>query len=723
MQRFYCIKRLALLWLVVGFAVTLLTAESIDPKLIVSDSTSANGEKDEAPLRILRNEQTPSGNGYTAPITFSEHGLGTVITNQYANLGIIFGPSSAFISVDGASSKAPVLSGVPQFQGAISGSFVDPNNITKKIGASAIKMRVGYMDEARTVRLYLYDKRGRQIDAQTTTVKGGFEVFNIKAADELFYSWKIQTIAHEPAGYAIDDFSAQLEKPKDINATIKIVSDHADSMDSTPEPVTGKDITATIELRDESGSVVNYTFTECRWKNVPDLSTKTLTDKEGDRTNNCKITFQYSKEDGPRNIAYGGKTLEFAGTVQTDYGEEQEVLAKHEFKVFFDKDKVDSRKNNYAPNWFYYWGKNNAVQGLSDANIEYTSDNSIYGEVDVAKGIIKISNSAAGEHYPGGIAVPSAANCPGGNFGGAKGIDSVTEILIHEKTHLWTHNNWKNGVWLVGITSDSDDPTPNFKANDDDSLPDFYETSVVGTSPNNRDSCGLAFIRSAGYATYGDNEYYAMAQGHNQKGIAANDWANPGAQTQPAYKKVQALNINILKDSIPETNYYSSAFSDYSWLSKVNNITVAGYAFKEGVSDNLVDENGDGIADYLSIKVKFYFPYSSKYRLNGYLFDSRGNPVAEATTSSSGYEGENILELRFNTTLLRTYGTNGVFYLKLLQFRIVDKFGDSFPATTNALNAYTTKSYTLDGLPLQAVRFTGENFSDEGVDTNGNGLY
>ncbi|MDR2081303.1 MAG: hypothetical protein LBP54_05395, partial [Campylobacteraceae bacterium] len=726
MKQFYCIKRFALLWLAVGFMATLLTAESIDPKLIISDSTSINGAKDEMPLRVLRNKQAPSGNSYTTPITFSEFGMGTVITDQYAYLGIIFGPNSAFISGDGSSSKAPVLSGVPQFQGAISGSFVDPDNITKKIGASAIKMRVGYMNEIRTVRLYLYDKKGSQIDAQTTTVKDEFEYFNIKAADKLFYSWKIQTIANEPAGYAIDDFSVQLEKPKNINATIKITSDYADSSGSTPEPVTGKDITATVELRDEGGSIVNYTFTECKWGNIPDLSTKTLVEKEGDRTDNCKITFQYAKEEGPKDIAYGGKTLEFAGTVQMDFGEEQEVFAKHEFKVFFDKDNVDSRKNNYAPNWFYYWGINNAVQGLSDTNIQYKQSISGYGETYLGTGEIIISGIAAGEHYPGGIAVPSKTNCPGGNFGGAKGIDSVTEILVHEKTHLWTYNNWKNGVWLIGITSDSDDPTPNFKARDasgryidDDWLPDFYETSVVGTSPTNRDSCGMV-SKSPGYATYGDNEYYAMAQGHNQKGIVANDWANPGAQTQPVFKAAKLFAAKADAPQYPQ--YYSEFFEDYRYIPSGNYFAFGNYTYIGGVSDNLVDENGDGVADYLSIKVKFYLSYSGQYGLTGYLTDNTGKLFATATTKDILDVGENIIELRFDTKLLSTYGKSGVFHLKGLKLDMTDNWGDGVHVG-GILDAYTTKSYSLDGLPLQAVRFTGENFSDEGIDTNGNGLY
>jgi alpha-tubulin suppressor-like RCC1 family protein len=701
------------------FSALAINAKTIDPSIIVSGSTSAGAVV--YPSKALKAVKAQD-DGYTDPITFDEYGLNTVITNQYASRGIIFGPDQAFISVDGASSSAPVLSGVPQFQGAISGSFVDANNTTKKIGASAIKMRVGHMDEARTVRVYFYDKQGKQIEAQTTTIKNGFENFHVKAKDKgLFYSWKIQTIANEPAGYAIDDFSAKLEENKNINATIKLVFDSANSAGSTSEPVTGKDITVTVELRDADGKVVNYPFTECKWKNIPDLATKKLAQKEGDRTNSCKLTFQYAKEVGPKDISYGEKTLEFSGKFQADFGEEKDASASYKFKVFFDKDQIDTAINR-APNWFFYWGKNNAVSGLSATNVQYGAGlGGSYGETLMSTGVIKIGDNAAKEHYVGGWTIPAKAYCPGGSFGGVKGIDSVAEVLAHENTHLTTYNNWKNNIWIIGTTPDTDDPTPTRKGNDDDFLPDVFETSTVGTNPGNRDSCDLAIHKYSGYATYGDNEYYAIVQGHGKKGVAANDWANPGAQTNPAFKSIKALSANI--QSAPDTTYSSDVFTNDKFLSEMSNITFADYDFLGGVSDGLVDENGDGVADYLSIKVKFNFPYYSKYHLVGYLLDNTKKPVLLATTSGAADAGANVIELRFDATLLRTYGTNGVFYLKGLEFRVIDDFGDSSPITTDVLDAYVTKSYDLSGLPLQAVRFSGENFSDKGIDTNGNGLY
>jgi hypothetical protein len=177
--------------------------------------------------------------------------------------------------------------------------------------------------------------------------------------------------------------------------------------------------------------------------------------------------------------------------------------------------------------------------------------------------------------------------------------------------------------------------------------------------------------------------------------------------------------LNAAAPQYPE--YYSEFFEGYARLPLGSGL-FGNYTFLGGVSDNLVDENGDGVADYLSIKVKFYFPEYGKYNLRGYLTDNTGKLFARAVTNDNLDAGENIIELRFDTKLLSTYGKNGVFYLKGLDLGMVDKWGDGV-RIGGIVDAYATKSYTLDGLPLQAVLFTGENFSDRGIDTNGNGLY
>lgn len=670
--------------------------------------------------------------GYTTPITFSEFPEKTTITNQYQDRGIIFGPEVAFIQHDTASNRSPVLSGTPLFAGPISGSFVDPSDTTRKIGASDIKMRVGFMNNTRSVKLFLYDKKGTLIQTKTTTIKNGFELFNIKAKDKLFYSWRIQTIANEIAGYAIDDFSVKLAKPIDVVASVILTSDHADSVGSTNEPITGKNITAKIELKDSKGAIVTYPFIKCKWQNIPDLNTKTLTEKDGDEKNSCQLTYQYAKEDGPSYLSYGKKIINFTGKIDVGNGEEQEVTTSYKYKVFFDKDNVDKGSN---PNWFEYWSKNNAVPGLSDSYVIFSNSINSYGDSNydpngglknkhgkTSSKIIRLSNLAAEEHYPGGLSIPNKTECPGGIFGGVKGIHSVAEVISHENKHLELWDNWlspSSPKWSIVKNPDSDDPTPNDKHDiKGDNLPDSYETSVIKTDPNNLDSCDLAQIKHPSYANYGDDEYNAIAHSNGAKGIEVNDWANPGSQTNPSFKYNQQADniINVKKTDDYLTQIMTE--NDKVFLSLMSNMNFEGYEITDTFSDALIDENADGIPDYLVIRAKVNFPYPDEYDLTAYLADNSGSAFIKTRTHGKAIVGENTIELRFDAKLLKSYGSNGVFHLKGLDLYIVD-----VATLATKINAYTTNSYNLSDVPLQTLLFTEKNFSDKGIDQNGNGLF
>lgn len=139
----------------------------------------------------------------TPPITFSEFPLGTSITNQYQSRGIIFGGSGPFITRDGANPTSPVLSGTPRFEGAISGSFVDATT-GKATVVESFSFDAGYFDNFGSTRIQWFDPKGAVLGQKLNPALG---VQSIKATGGNIASWRIETVADEPAGFAIDNVS------------------------------------------------------------------------------------------------------------------------------------------------------------------------------------------------------------------------------------------------------------------------------------------------------------------------------------------------------------------------------------------------------------------------------------------------------------------------------------------------------------------------------------
>lgn len=137
-------------------------------------------------------------------ITFSEYPLDTKITNQYADKGIIFGGDSPFISVDYANPTAPVLSGSPRFQGAIEGTFVDPDDGVTPAVVEGFSLDAGYFDAYGSVRLAWYAPDGTKLGQKIGSIVG-IQTFTVQNGS--IASWRIETIKEEPAGFAIDNVS------------------------------------------------------------------------------------------------------------------------------------------------------------------------------------------------------------------------------------------------------------------------------------------------------------------------------------------------------------------------------------------------------------------------------------------------------------------------------------------------------------------------------------
>lgn len=159
-----------------------------------STSPSKNGANNQAQGAKLAPENA---------ITFSEFPLGTSISTQYQDEGIIFGGSAPFISTDGANPTSPVLSGTPRFQGSITGTFVEPGTNEPTV-VESFTFDAGFFDEIGSTRVEWFDpddnKLGQRINSRL-----GIEPLTMEGGN--IASWEIEIVENEPAGFAIDNVS------------------------------------------------------------------------------------------------------------------------------------------------------------------------------------------------------------------------------------------------------------------------------------------------------------------------------------------------------------------------------------------------------------------------------------------------------------------------------------------------------------------------------------
>ncbi len=156
-------------------------------------------------------------------ITFGpeEFPLGTYITNQYANRGIIFDGDDPKIMNDNpyANPTMPVL-GTYEFEGDIEGYFVSPDNGTTPMTVSWFSMDVGYFDQTNTVRIQWFDLNNTKLGEAINSIVG---VQHFIITGDSIARWSIDRVTTEPAGYAIDNVSfgipylLKLTKNDDIN--------------------------------------------------------------------------------------------------------------------------------------------------------------------------------------------------------------------------------------------------------------------------------------------------------------------------------------------------------------------------------------------------------------------------------------------------------------------------------------------------------------------------
>jgi hypothetical protein len=201
-----------------------------------------------------------------------------------------------------------------------------------------------------------------------------------------------------------------------------------------------------------------------------------------------------------QNSDFGAKQAEFScdGGVNT--------LPKADFEVFYlGTQKNHPGGNATDPNWFYYYRQN-------EGGTDYIYDPTIFNSTTISG--VPNSTRIADSAYEGGFYLETEIInnqlMVTGQSQIFKRYKYFYSVVAHERHHA------NNELTLANSVPPQD--------NDQDSLPNDYETNITKTDPNP----GGAYSASSQYR---DDEAYAggpIEEAANKAADTSQDWANPG---------------------------------------------------------------------------------------------------------------------------------------------------------------------------------------------------
>jgi PEP-CTERM motif len=109
-----------------------------------------------------------AGSARATTLTFSEFAVGTIVSNQYAGLGVVFvstGGGLPIIANDGAMPNSPVLSPNPPFGGQFGWQFTGG-------GATGVTFQSGYWDQVGSAVINVFNPLGGFLGTVTNTGTG-----------------------------------------------------------------------------------------------------------------------------------------------------------------------------------------------------------------------------------------------------------------------------------------------------------------------------------------------------------------------------------------------------------------------------------------------------------------------------------------------------------------------------------------------------------------------
>ena len=448
------------------------------------------------------------------------------------------------------------------------------------------------------------------------------------------------------------------------------------------KPETGREVTVWAEVAESS----DYDVSSCFWSGDLDPG-------HGDIHDNCRRTYTPIPDHGPAQDTYGDKDVSLSLTfTHKDSGARMRKEVTGEYQVYFAKHGLDHGHEG-DPNWFAYWGDDGAVPGLDVSDVFY--DPSLDGYGRYTNGDILIGPYASEVHYEETIEVPASAICPGGTFGGARGIDAVTEVLAHERRHESIYDQWHH----IGTNtcSDAEGWWGDCPDGDGDELPNAYE-GVFGTSPLLADSCNLAGIRDKpSYASYGDQELDAMLTGDGQLGVSANDWANPGMQSSPLNPVATTLEWPWQTSGRTAEGERAGARLAASALDDLAALTGS-------YGHEAVDTDADGLYEGLNMTTGVSVTVASRYNLVAWLEDSSHHEVAWAAQAATLATGTHTVTLFFDGPAVRRSGLDGPYHVARVELQT----GEHVRVVDSADQVVTTPAHAHTDFepPAAALRGT-----------------
>ncbi len=134
-------------------------------------------------------------------ITFSEFEVGTSISKQYQDRGVLFGGDDPYITTDDSNPTSPVLTGSPKFFGEITFRIVDP--VTHRFTTTnGVTLDVGYIDNPNSIELDYFDADGTQLGNVRANAEG---INTVTIPANGIARVAVHAVLDEPSGFAIDN--------------------------------------------------------------------------------------------------------------------------------------------------------------------------------------------------------------------------------------------------------------------------------------------------------------------------------------------------------------------------------------------------------------------------------------------------------------------------------------------------------------------------------------
>jgi PKD repeat protein len=510
----------------------------------------------------------------------------------------------------------------------------------------------------------------------------------------------------------------------------------------TPEiPVTGKEVKFTADINEGNG----YEVTGIRWEFWEDILVGNIRQSVGwpqtkggkeDTTNP-----QIMKWDPGR---YGEKKVRcelYARPEKTTDTPELVDKKTIDMKVFFpmvnpggeawettklatpwaaDPTNPISVKGGKQPNWYTYWRKDGAIDGLND--FYYQQAGSEFVPADHSLNIGPLAAAYWGKFikFTKLAAIPPAALGPE-KFAGYYGLTKAAGTVSHENRHKTIDYSWHTGGVFYG-TIDSDCVGVNC-----DLLPDDFENGTLTTpweprgsltNIHNTDTYNFASLDS-GYSVYGDEEYLAWRAAEAQKESRKNelnDWSDYSVMAKA-------------QKASPPTSQALIALTQPASVSPLQNITLSRAQLISSTppnltritgpyADNGIDTNGNGLYDILDVSIGLDVNATGNYMLEGWLNDGAGNYVAYASHTENLDAGTYNIVLHFDGIEIQSHGVAGPY---LVNVTLLSGLEELFERDYKE-NAHTTKAYALSQFEGAQISFSNI-YSDTGVDTNGDGIF